>query len=72
MGCQERKSLAQVYYAAQEDLSRLTAEYDVRTQGETGEGQLKVLLAARVAYDKAAEALEIHERQHGCAEHGIN
>ena len=52
----------QVYYTARADLARLTADYDARAD----ERSLKAMLSARVAYDHAAEVLEIHESQHQC------
>ena len=66
MECQERERLVQVYYTARAVLSKLTADYDARSKAGTDEASLKALLSARVTYDDAAAALELHEREHQC------
>ena len=53
----------QVFYTARAELSRLTADYDAGPD----ERSLNAVLTARVAYDDATTALEVHEMLHRCA-----
>ena len=53
--------------SAQAKLIAITTDFESSTPSQQGGFHLKMLLAARVTYVDAVEALEAHKRQHGCA-----